>query len=143
MASRKLTRSQMNALKLKWMRAPGAKCPLCHKPFASMESKNVVVDHDHQEGNIRGLLCRGCNGAEGKVANAAGRWAGLGMDYSKIVPWLEQLVAYLRTKPTEYIYPTHLTEEEKKKAAGDKRRLAAQKKARERQAKIKQARGNK
>ncbi|QOC54220.1 recombination endonuclease VII [Aeromonas phage Atoyac23] len=137
---RKLTRAQMTAYKLKWMRAPGAKCPLCTKPFAGMESKNVVVDHDHDSGLIRGLLCRGCNGAEGKVANAAGRWAGLGMNYERIVPWLEQLVAYLKSTPTDFIYPTHLTEEEKKKAAGDKRRLEAQKKAKARAAAIKEKR---
>ncbi|QOC54312.1 recombination endonuclease VII [Aeromonas phage Atoyac13] len=137
---RKLTRAQMTAYKLKWMRAPGAKCPLCTKPFAGMESKNVVVDHDHDSGLIRGLLCRGCNGAEGKVANAAGRWAGLGMNYERIVPWLEQLVAYLKSTPTDFIYPTHLTEEEKKKAAGDRRRLEAQKKAKARAAAIKEKR---
>ncbi|QOC54266.1 recombination endonuclease VII [Aeromonas phage Atoyac10] len=137
---RKLTRAQMTAYKLKWIRAPGAKCPLCTKPFAGMESKNVVVDHDHDSGLIRGLLCRGCNGAEGKVANAAGRWAGLGMNYERIVPWLEQLVAYLKSTPTDFIYPTHLTEEEKKKAAGDKRRLEAQKKAKARAAAIKEKR---
>ncbi|QOC54407.1 recombination endonuclease VII [Aeromonas phage Atoyac15] len=137
---RKLTRAQMNAYKLKGMRAPGACCPLCLKSFSSMESKNVVVDHDHDTGRIRGLLCRGCNGAEGKVANSAGRWAGLGMNYDKIVPWLEKLVLYLKSTPTDMVYPTHLTEEEKKKAAGDKRRLEAQKKAKARAAAIKEKR---
>uniref|UniRef100_A0AB74UK16 Endonuclease VII n=1 Tax=Aeromonas phage vB_AdhaP_MF TaxID=3367373 RepID=A0AB74UK16_9CAUD len=134
---RKLTRSQMTTLKLKLMRAPGATCPLCTKPFAGMESKNVVVDHDHNTGQIRGILCRGCNGAEGKVANAAGRWAGLGMDYSKITPWLQNLVNYLKSESMDLIYPSHLTEEEKKKKAGDKRLLAAQAKARARAAKVK------
>ncbi|QYW05837.1 DNA endonuclease [Vibrio phage vB_VpaP_G1] len=137
---RKLTRSQMTALKLKLMKSPGAKCPLCDKPFHSVESRDVVVDHDHNSGQIRGILCRGCNGAEGKIANAAGRWAGLGMDYEKIVPWLERLVKYLKQQPMDYIYPTHLTEEEKKKAAGDKRKRAAQAKARARQLKIKEQR---
>lgn len=137
---RKLTRSQMTALKNKLMKVPGAKCPLCLRPFSEIEAKNVVVDHDHNSGLIRGILCRGCNGAEGKIANAAGRWAGLGMDYAKITPFLANLVKYLRSPPTDYIYPTHLSEEEKKKAAGDKRRKAAMAKARARQQAIKEKR---
>ena len=132
---KKFTRSQMNTWKLKRMREIG-KCPLCLKPFDKAESKNVVVDHDHRSGHIRDVLCRGCNGAEGKVANAVGRWAGTGMDYDKIVAWLRNLVGYLDSTPTDFIYPTHLSAEEKAKKAGDKRLLAAQKRARARQANI-------
>lgn len=130
--TRKLTRSQMTAYKLRTIREPGARCPLCLKPFDSMEAKDVVVDHDHKTGLIRGCLCRGCNGAEGKVANSAGRWAGLGMDYAKIVPWLKRLVMYLGAPPTDMVYPTHLSEDEKKREQANKRRLEAQRKVRER-----------
>lgn len=139
--AKKLTRSQMNTWKAKRMRQLGA-CPLCQKPLTADDSKNVVVDHDHYNGRIRDVLCRGCNGAEGKVANAVGRWAGTGMDYSKIVPWLRRMCDYLEQPPTDYIYPTHLSDEEKAKKAGDKRRLAAQKKARMRQAKIAEKKAN-
>lgn len=42
----------------------GGKCPVCGEvprpPF-----KGFDVDHDHQTGHIRGLLCRGCNLALG------------------------------------------------------------------------------
>ncbi|MEG2886403.1 MAG: endonuclease domain-containing protein [Aurantimicrobium sp.] len=136
---RKLTRSQLNALKYQLIEKVKA-CPLCGKPFSGMEPKNVVVDHDHMTGEVRGVLCRGCNGAEGKVANAAGRWAGLGMDYAKIVPWLEKLVKYLRQEGQGVLYPTHLSEQEKKQKAGNARLQAAQAKARARAA---QAKGRK
>ncbi|QGF20962.1 DNA endonuclease [Pectobacterium phage MA13] len=139
--SKKLTRSQMNTWKLKRIKQLGS-CPLCNKPFTAAESKNVVVDHDHYEGNIRDILCRGCNGAEGKVANAVGRWAGTGMDYSKIIPWLRRMCDYLEKEPTDFIYPTHLSEAEKVKKAGDKRRIAAQRKAKARQAKIAEKKAN-
>lgn len=138
---KKLTRSQMNTWKLKMMREQKT-CPLCMRSFSGMEPKNVVVDHDHHTGRIRGVICRGDNGAEGKVANAVGRWAGTGMDYSKIVPWLRRMCDYLETPPTDFIYPTHLSADEKAKKAGDKRRLAAQKKARARQAKIAEKKAN-
>lgn len=139
--AKKLTRSQMNTWKLKRIKQLGS-CPLCNKPFTVAASKDVVTDHDHYNGHIRDILCRGCNGAEGRVANSVGRWAGTGMDYSKIIPWLRRMCDYLEKEPTDYIYPTHLSEEEKVKKAGDKRRIAAQRKAKARQAKISEKKAN-
>jgi hypothetical protein len=34
------------------------RCRLCRKEFGS---KTPIVDHDHETGEIRGLLCRSCN----------------------------------------------------------------------------------
>ncbi len=46
-----------------------AKCPLCGRDMKYVESRNQVVDHDHKTGKIRGILCRNCNGIEGKIKN--------------------------------------------------------------------------
>jgi hypothetical protein len=39
-------------------------CGLCRKPLV-FEGKNVFVDHNHQTGAVRGLLCLHCNTALG------------------------------------------------------------------------------
>lgn len=39
-------------------------CTLCRK-----WQKMLHVDHDHQTGRVRGLLCVGCNGAIGKLGD--------------------------------------------------------------------------
>jgi len=40
-------------------------CAICREPPAKGRGKRLVVDHDHQTGRIRGLLCALCNVAIG------------------------------------------------------------------------------
>jgi len=35
------------------------KCLICEKPF--IEPSNACIDHNHETGEIRGLLCKNCN----------------------------------------------------------------------------------
>lgn len=37
----------------------GGKCYICHR--AKGTSRRLSVDHDHDTGKVRGLLCRPCN----------------------------------------------------------------------------------
>lgn len=38
-------------------------CPLCKKPFS--RKKDIHIDHDHDSGEVRGILCSKCNLAIG------------------------------------------------------------------------------
>lgn len=132
MQPRKLTRSQLRPLGMRMLQEQGGVCSLCGKPVDLSIKGEMVIDHDHETGQVRGALHRSCNAAEGKVANAAGRWGAKSMSYGAILPWLRNLIAYLESPPQPYIYPTHQTEEEKRVAANAKaRRTRATRKARE------------
>ena len=50
-----------------------AKCPLCGRLMKYVEARNITVDHDHKTGKIRGILCRNCNGLEGRINNLCTR----------------------------------------------------------------------
>lgn len=89
-------------------------CPLCKKPIDITIKGEGVTDHDHDTGQIRGILHRSCNAAEGKIANAAARWGCKTSSYSEIVPYLKAVVAYLEQPSTQFIYPMHKTPDEKK-----------------------------
>lgn len=121
----KIPRSQHRTFVLKIHKDQGGLCPLCGLRIDLSVKGDAVLDHDHDTGLVRGVLHRSCNSSEGRIANAAGRWGAKSMEYSKIVPYLENLVAYLRRESLPYIYHSHLTPEEARAKANTKRRSAA------------------
>jgi len=48
--------------------AQGWKCPICGKTLEP-NSSDVCLDHDHNTGEIRGVLCRACNLYIGKFGD--------------------------------------------------------------------------
>lgn len=141
--SKKLTRTQASALAAKLVRESGG-CPICQRSWATIlaeyeakvQSKGIkrrqvpyVLDHDHKTGLCRGVLCRGCNGAEGRITNIAATWGKQGHDGARVISWLKRLVRYLDSPSLPYVYPTHMSEEEKAKKKSSPRVEAARKKA--------------
>lgn len=126
---RKIPRGSLRAWAIGHLKiVQGGLCSLCNKPISLQVMGNksdYVVDHDHETGEIRGVLHRSCNAAEGKVANAAGRWGAKSMSYSELVPWLENMLIYLKKPGTGLMYPDHKTAEEKAAATKQKANRAA------------------
>jgi hypothetical protein len=56
-----LTREQYKALYAR----QGRKCAICKRPERSARNKLLAVDHCHETGQVRGLLCTHCNRAIG------------------------------------------------------------------------------
>jgi hypothetical protein len=123
---RKLSRTQLRGWTISHLTAiQGGLCPLCNKKIDYSIPREAVVDHNHDTGEIRGVLHRSCNAAEGKVSNAAGRWGAKSSDYVDIIAFLKNLVTYLENAHTGLIYPDHKTPEQKAEARRVKRNTQA------------------
>lgn len=126
----RIPRSQLLAVTMSILAKQGGKCPICGKMINTKvagRSSDYVADHDHKTGEIRGVLHRSCNAAEGKVANAAGAWGAKSMEYENIIPFVKGLVTYWENAEkygTGMMYPEHKTDEQKKEATSLKRRKA-------------------
>ncbi|QIG73192.1 recombination endonuclease VII protein [Rhizobium phage RHph_I40] len=106
----------------------GNLCPLCDRGLTVLTG---CMDHDHVTGRVRGILCRGCNGAEGKIKNAFMRYGG-GLR-TELVPFLRKLADYLeyyQQHPNNFLYHLHRDEDEKRvlrNTRARKKRAAAKK----------------
>lgn len=112
----KLARSGMRSHAHRLLKEQGGLCPLCSKPIDLTIKGEGVIDHDHDTGRIRGLLHRSCNAAEGKISNAAARWGAKSSKYEDIIPYLENVVAYLKKPASTMVYPMHKTPDERRDA---------------------------
>lgn len=126
----RITTAQIAPVRAKLLTAQKHICPLCEGSMKAGKKK-PALDHDHQTGLLRDVLCLNCNGMEGKVFNLARRGGGS----TNEVWWLENLLAYYykhsnNPRQPALFHPTHKTAEEK--------RLATNAKARKKRAALKQ-----
>lgn len=121
----KLSRTMMRSWAARHLQTKqGGLCPLCRKPIDMTVKGEGVIDHDHDSGEIRGILHRSCNAAEGKISNAASRWGAKSAKYADIIAYLTNVVAYLTMPGAGMIYPMHKTPDEKRDARNAKAREA-------------------
>jgi hypothetical protein len=46
---------------LEMVEAQNSQCAICSKPHSESKWQCLVVDHNHDTGNVRGLICHNCN----------------------------------------------------------------------------------
>jgi len=90
----KLTIAQYNAM----FAFQGGVCYTCHHP-EPVKGRRLSVDHDHNTGLVRGLLCSRCNPIIGKLENAYKRYGlgkVIGLDVKTLVT---RIASYLWQPP--------------------------------------------
>lgn len=126
---KRLTRTELTAIRTRLVREQGGKCALCGIKFGGKQV--ACVDHDHALGHVRGALCRNCNRAEGKIKTSATSCKRTGTP----LEWLQSLVDYLtlhKEPQIPFYHPDHKSEDEKRALRNKKARLAyAKRKAQE------------
>jgi len=116
----RITTAQIAPVRAKLLGQQKYICPLCQ---GSMKggNKKPALDHDHQTGYLRDVLCLNCNGMEGKIFNLVRR-CGKGEE----LRFLQNLMDYWNkhTDPQHggLFHPTHKTSEEKRLATNAKAR---------------------
>lgn len=102
------------------------KCWLCDIDLSTVMA---CLDHDHETGRLRGVLCQNCNGIEGKIKNLARRAKRekTCFDFvAKVLSYWNHFSALQRDE----IHPSHKTPDEKRlrrnKLAKKKRKLKKQ-----------------
>lgn len=116
-----MTTAQIALVRAKLLAEQDYKCPLCDKSMRGAKGKKPALDHNHDTGYIRDVLCMNCNGLEGKVFNLARRcWKG------QELLWITKLAEYWsRHKEPQHggvLHPTYKTELEKRLAINSKAR---------------------
>jgi hypothetical protein len=89
-------------------------CDLCKEPLSLEDS---VGDHNHQTGQMRGILHRRCNSLEGVITRALKRFG-----FQRHPKFLDELVAYSNSRRFAELHPTYRTSEEKKEKAKRRRK---------------------
>ena len=112
----------LKTIKTKLIALQSNRCPICGQWFEEYPEKDIVIDHDHTTGVIRGAICRHCNRAEGKIRT----WCVCAKRQLTALQWLVALTKYLwfhREPQTEWLHPTYKSPEEKQQIKREKARV--------------------
>ncbi len=125
----KLKRTQVAKAREILQKQQNNRCALCNADFTEVTLKGrkrvpkytATLDHCHNHGYVRAVLCRNCNGKEGEIFNRATSCKRDGT----ALEWLERLVGYWKhhlEPKTNYIHPDHKSEDDKRLARNAKER---------------------
>lgn len=64
------------------------RCVVCRLPESDLKRNLLVVDHDHETGTVRGLLCASCNTGLGNFKDSPGRLKDAAEYLMKFVPFI-------------------------------------------------------
>lgn len=136
MAHKRLTRAAVAPMVQKLLVVQGHKCAICQVPLQVGKKSKLrdsyrglpCLDHSHDTGFVRGVLCNTCNVGDGRVRTMAVRH---GFGKEGYLDWLIKLVAYLHTRDRlppayPYLHPEHQTDDEKRLAKNAKARKKRQ-----------------
>jgi len=117
---RKIKTKEIEDVRKKMLADQGGRCGICQQPIRDGVG---CLDHSHQTGHIRAVLCRNCNGLEGKLYTVATR----GKQKFSRVWFVKAVLAYWERfdePQTDMLHPTHKTADEKRLARNAKARKA-------------------
>ena len=70
----KISRSKFDAMLISQLGC----CAICDRQFMGQDKKSPCIDHNHETGKIRGLLCVHCNTLVGLIENGRDKLARIG-----------------------------------------------------------------
>ena len=124
---RRLKTTEVSIVKKRIYDQQNGDCAICGIHMHNLS--DACLDHDHYSGLVRGVLCRNCNGIEGKIKNLVRR-ACRGLPFKD---YLGRVILYwikYETDQTGLYHPTHKSDDEKRLLRNKRARQArARKKA--------------
>lgn len=125
--ARQLKPSEVKSILDQLVKKQKNRCAICGQPFTARD--RAVLDHNHDNGFIRGALHNSCNGAEGRIKSKA-NLGHKGVSSADYVIGLGKYLEQHQTPQYKFIHPTHMTDEQKRLKRNAKARAArARKKA--------------
>lgn len=108
---RRIKTTEVSVVKKRLYDNQNGQCKICGTRMDALP--DACLDHDHDSGLLRDVLCRNCNGIEGKIKNLVTR-ARRGMEYKD---YLGRVILYWirhETDRTGLYHPTHKSDDEKR-----------------------------